>query len=131
MVLSRTHPTERSSSSPPPTVERRRGLVLGAFAGVIGLACCVGPAAAALVGFTSAAVAADLGNRLYSDWGWAFKIAAVVFALAALVVQRRRAAACPADRRPDLRRLTLWLAGTALIAYGLLYIGTKALERLA
>ncbi len=101
------------------------------MAGLIGLACCVGPAAAALVGLTSAAAAADLGNRLYSEWGWAFKLAAAVFAVAAVVVQRRRAASCPVDRRPDLRRLMLWLAGSALVAYGLLYAGTKALERLA
>lgn len=125
--------TDLRPARPPaaPGTERKRGLALGALAGVLGLACCVAPAAAALVGVTSATVAVDLGNRLYTDWGWAFKGAAVVFAGSAVWVQRRRAARCSVDRRPDIRRLALWVGGTGLATYGLLYLGTKALERLA
>ena len=111
--------------------DRRRGVVIGTAAGMLGLGCCVAPAAAALVGATSATAAVDLGNRLYGDWGWAFKGAAVAFAGAAIWVQRRRARSCPIEERPDIRRLSLWIAGTGLATYGLLYAGTKALERLA
>ena len=123
--------TRRRRSSPTQHRERRRGVVIGTAAGVLGLGCCVAPAAAALVGATSATAAVDLGNRLYGDWGWAFKGAAVTFAGAAIWVQRRRARSCPTEERPDIRRLSLWMAGTGLATYGLLYAGTKALERLA
>lgn len=47
----------------------RRGIVAGLIAGVVGIGCCVGPAVAALTGITSAAVAIDLANSLYSEWG--------------------------------------------------------------
>lgn len=111
--------------------ERKRGIALGVLAGLLGLGCCVAPTAAALLGLTSAAAAVDVGNLLYGDWGWAFKGAAVAFAVAAVWMQRRRAAACSVDRRPDIRRLTLWLVVTGLGAYGLAYAGTKALARFA
>lgn len=121
-----TRPGARGQGS-----ERKRGIALGVLAGVLGLGCCVAPTAAALFGLTSAAAAVDIGNSLYGDWGWAFKGAAVAFAGAAVWIQRRRAVACAVDKRPDVRRLTLWLVVTGLGAYGLLYAGTKALARLA
>ncbi|HYZ91072.1 MAG TPA: hypothetical protein VFA34_01610 [Actinomycetota bacterium] len=106
-------------------------MALGTVAGALGLGCCVGPAVAALIGVSSASAAADLGNRLYADWGWVFKTGAVAFAGAALLLQRRRAQDCPIDERPSLRRVALWTLGTGLATYGALYAGTKALERFA
>jgi hypothetical protein len=111
--------------------ERRRGFALGTLAGTIGLGCCVYPAALALTGLSSATAAVALGNRLYADWGWAFKGAAVVFASGALYVQKRRSDRCPMEARPDVRRIALWLGGTGIATYALLYAGTKGLERLA
>lgn len=111
--------------------ERKRGIALGVLAGVLGLGCCVAPTGAALLGLTSAAVAVDVGNSLYGDWGWAFKGAALAFAGGAVWIQRRRAAACSLDMRPDIRQLTLWLVVAGLGAYGLAYAGTKALARFA
>ena len=112
-------------------VERRRGVTLGALAGTLGLGCCVYPAAMALIGASSATAAAALGNRLYDEWGWAFKGAAIAFSGGALLVQRRRADRCAADEQPNLLKLGAWMGGTGLATYALLYAGTKGLERLA
>jgi hypothetical protein len=56
------------------------GIAAGVLAQVIGIGCCVGPAAAALAGFASAAVAIDAANSLYSQSGWEFKLAGVAAA---------------------------------------------------
>ncbi len=112
-----------------PTGERRRGAVLGVIAGVIGLGCCVYPVALVLLGLSSATAAVDLGNRLYGHWGWAFKGAAVSFAVLALWVQRRRYAACRTRERPNLFRVAAWLVGSGVVAYGALYAVTKLLAK--
>lgn len=124
-----------TTATPPSTtarpVERRRGVLLGLVAGTIGIGCCVAPVVLVLLGLASGAAAVDLGNRLYGDWGWAFRGAAIAFTAVALVVQRRRAAACPADARPDVRRTALWLAGVGVLTYGALYGVTKLLASFA
>ncbi|MGH2751836.1 MAG: hypothetical protein ACRDK3_13335 [Actinomycetota bacterium] len=112
-----------------PSERRPRGLLAGAAAGLVGLACCVGPAVAALLGLTSAAVAADLANTLYSQWGWAFKLAGISFAAGAVWLARRRARACPVDRRPNLKRFAAVLVVTGLAFYGGLYALTSWLEK--
>ncbi len=130
MVRTERRPAVRSPAAAAGS-ERRRGVALGALTGTIGLGCCVGPTILALLGLSSATAAASLGNHLYADWGWAFKGSAALFAATALAVQKRRAATCAIDERPDLGRMARWLAGSALISYGALYAGTKALEQLA
>jgi hypothetical protein len=86
---------------------------------------------AALLGLTSAAVAADLAAGLYSEWGWAFKLAGVGFATGALWVARRRARTCPADERPNLRRFAVILVASGVASYALLYALTTWLGSLA
>lgn len=118
----------------PPNVRssRRPGVTLGVIAGTLGLGCCVYPVVLALLGVSSAAAAVDLGNRLYSEWGWAFKAAAVVFAATAFAVQRRRAKKlCATDGRVDSRTAVIWTVGVGLGTFGLLYLATKGLSTLA
>ncbi|MBA2311698.1 MAG: hypothetical protein H0V97_02735 [Actinobacteria bacterium] len=64
---------------------------------------------AALLGLTSAAVATDLANTPYSEWGWAFKWAGISFAIGAVWLARRRARASSVDRRPNLKRFVVVL----------------------
>jgi hypothetical protein len=108
-----TAPTRPTSNAHGVPQSRRRGIVLGVLAGVLGLGCCVYPVVLVLLGLSSATAAVDLGNGLYSDWGWAFKGAAVVFAGAAVLIQRKRARACSVERRPNIARVALWLGVSA------------------
>lgn len=113
------------------TEERRSGTKLGILTGAIGLGCCLYPVALVLLGISSAASAVSLGRYLYGTWSWAFRLAAVAFAVAALAVQRRRALSCPADRRPRLGRTAAWLVGSGVLTYAVLYAVTTALGALA
>ncbi len=106
------------------------GVRAGLLAGTIGILCCVGPTVAALLGLTSAAVAVDLANDLYSDWGWAFKLAGAVTAGAAFWLARRRAGSCPVDERPNLMRFAIVLVGTGVLTYLALYALTTWLGTL-
>jgi hypothetical protein len=101
------------------------------IAGLIGIGCCVYPVALVLLGLSSAVAAVDLANVLLDEWGWAFKSAGVVFALAALRIQRRRARACPVDVRPTLTRNAVWIAAIAVATYAVVYGLTTWLGSLA
>lgn len=98
-----------------------RSARLGAIAGAIGLGCCLYPVVLVLLGLSSASAALDLGNRLFAEWGWAFKLSGVVFAVGALWVQRRRSRTCSADARPGLARSTAVIAVVTVLTYAALY----------
>lgn len=109
----------------------RSGLLGGLAAGTIGLACCVGPAVAALLGLTSAAVAIDVANTLFSEWGWAFKLAGGVFAAVAIGLAYRRRRSCGTDARRGTGRFAAVLIATGLATYGVLYAGTTWLGNIS
>ncbi|MDQ3619998.1 MAG: hypothetical protein M3391_07715 [Actinomycetota bacterium] len=102
---------------------------VGIAAGIVALGCCVGPAVAALLGLSSAAVAIDLATNLYSEWGWAFKIAGMVSAVMVVALARRRSRQC--GTRPRLMKFTVVLVGTGLATYAVLYAGTTWLGQQA
>lgn len=102
----------------------RSGALSGVAAGVVALGCCVGPAVAALLGVTSAAVALDLANDLYSTWGWAFKAAGAALGGVVLYAAWRRSRKCEPERRRGLGRFAAVLVVSGALTYGLLYAGT-------
>lgn len=106
-----------------------RAVVAGVTAGLIGISCCAGPAAAALLGLTSATVAIDVATSLYDGWGWAFKLAAVIFAAGVIMLGYRRSRRC--SLKPNLARFTLILLSVGIGTYGLVYAGTSSLGRAA
>lgn len=113
-------PTPTTAGSPP-TSSPRLSAALGAIAGLIGISCCTYPVALVLLGLSSAAAAVDLANLLFDEWGWAFRSAGVLFAIAALWFQHRRARGCPVDARPSLAMNALWISATAVATYAVLY----------
>jgi hypothetical protein len=127
----RSTETDPARVGTPPAVRSRRSALLGAIAGLIGIGCCVYPLALVLLGLSSAAVAVDLANVLFDEWGWAFKSAGMAFALAGLWIQRRRARACPVDARPTLTRNALWIAAAGVATYAVFYAFTTWLGGLA
>jgi hypothetical protein len=94
---------------------------VGVAAGVVALGCCVGPAVAALVGVTSGAFALDLATDLYSQWGWAFKIAGAGVGLIAFARARSRMRACSTEGGSGLKRFAAVVIVSGLATYGALY----------
>lgn len=122
-------PVNSVSADPSPSARDRCGFVAGIAAGFIALSCCVGPAIGALLGITSATVAFGVATDLYDHWGWAFKLAGVIFAGAAVVLVVRRQRACGA--RPRVWRSIGVIGIAGVVTYSLLYGATTWLGTLA
>jgi hypothetical protein len=129
-MANRTTEGEPSSRKRQAAKTRGRSIRWGLAAGVVGLGCCVYPVVLALLGLASAAVAIDLGNFLYDEWGWAFRLAGAALAAVALAVQWRRRRRCPADARPSFWGAAVLLGAVAIFTYGVLYLLTTALGML-
>lgn len=125
------HAESDAPSRPSGRTRAGRNAWLGGVAGAIGLGCCVYPVVLVSLGLSSASAAVDLGNHLYAEWGWAFKLAGVAFASFALLMQRRRARACAVDARPRLARNATVLAVVAIATYATLYAATTWLGQLS
>lgn len=78
--------------------DRRGVLVISALAGLIGGLCCVTPVVLVLLGLASISVAADLGNVLYGDYRWLFRLTALAFLALALWIYFRRRGICTLDQ---------------------------------
>lgn len=108
-------------------VARPRARWLGAAAGLLGIGCCIYPVVLALLGVSTAAEAIALGNRLYGTWGWTFKIAGGVLAVAGIIVQLRRRRQCSVGGAAKNRGFIVRVALIGVVAYWLVYGVTKAL----
>lgn len=77
----------------------RKGIfVISGLAALIGGLCCLTPVVLVLVGLAGISAAAGLGNMLYGDYRWLFRLAALGFLAAALVVYFRRRGICTLDQ---------------------------------
>ncbi len=77
----------------------RKGIFLiSGLAALIGGLCCLTPVVLVLVGLASLSVAADMGNVLYGDYRWLFRIAALTFLALALGFYFRRKGICTLDQ---------------------------------
>jgi hypothetical protein len=74
--------------------ERKAILLLASLGGFIGALCCLAPIVLVLLGLASVSAAASLGNVLYGEYAWAFRIAALVFLAIGLVVYFRKRGIC-------------------------------------
>ncbi len=80
------------------TSDRRSSAILALIAGVIGGLCCLTPIVLVLLGLATVAFAADLGNVLYGEYRWAFRLTALGFLAATLVVYFRKRGICTLDQ---------------------------------
>ncbi len=92
--------------------DRRGVLAISALAGLIGGLCCFTPIVLVMLGLASISVAADLGNVLYGEYRWIFRIAALAFLALALVIYFRRRGICTLDQA---RRERNRIINTALV----------------
>ncbi|MEX2556511.1 MAG: hypothetical protein WEB06_12905 [Actinomycetota bacterium] len=106
---------------------RTRAGRLGAFAGLAAISCCVFPIVLVLFGLATASEAIALGNRLYGDWGWVFKIVGAAFAAAGVVIHLRRSGECTVQGARRHRAYIARILLVALVVYWVVYGATKLL----
>ncbi len=103
----------------------RSGLTLGSLAGLVGISCCVAPTIVALLGLISASVAIGLGTTLYSEYGWYFRGAGLVFAAIGVggLLSRRRSCS-PRGVRAQWRLLACTILSMVVVYAGLYWLTT-------
>lgn len=114
---------QQGETTSPPLRARR----IGIFAGLAAITCCVYPIVLFLFGAASAAEAIAVGNTLYGQWGWAFKLGGAGLAVVGIVIQLRRRGQCSIK---GARRSWPFLARVAMVSFGVycaVYAVTKAL----
>ncbi len=77
--------------------DRKAIFILSSAAGIIGGLCCLTPIVLVLFGLASVSAAASLGNMLYGDYRWLFRILALIFVGIGLAVYFRRLGICTLD----------------------------------
>lgn len=102
--------------------DRKGILLMSGFAALIGGLCCVTPVVLVLLGLASLSVAADLGNVLYGDYRWAFRLAALAFLGLALWVYFRKRGICTLDQARRQRNQIFNTTLVVLIAAVGMYI---------
>jgi len=101
----------------------RKGIFLiSALAALIGGLCCVTPIVLVLLGLSTLAFANSLGNVLYGDYRWAFRLAALAFLALALGVYFRKRGICTLDQARRQRNRILNTTLIVLIAAIGMYI---------
>ncbi len=123
--------THTVTDAPPRSPARSHPGLIGAFAGVVGIGCCLYPIVLVLLGLSTAAAAVDLGKTLFRDRGWAFKLAGLGLIAVAVAIQRRRSRSCPPDAPPRVARDLVTMAVVAVVTYAALYTTTTWLGNAA
>lgn len=101
------------------------------MAGLVGISCCVGPTALALVGLISGATAYTVANDLYDSWAWGFRAAGLAVATALVWWSLRRRNACSIDGLKQARTGLVRIALAGVVTYGILYALTTWLGTFA
>ncbi len=99
----------------------RKGIFLmSGFAALIGGLCCVTPVVLVLLGLSTLAFANSLGNVLYGEHRWVFRVAALVFLALTLWVYFRKRGICTLDQaRRERNRIINTTLVVLLFAIGM------------
>ncbi len=99
----------------------RKGIFLiSGFAALIGGLCCVTPVVLVLLGLSTLAFANSLGNVLYGEYRWAFRVAALVFLALTLWVYFRKRGICTLEQaRRERNRIINTTLVVLLFAIGM------------
>lgn len=77
----------------------RKGIFLiSGLAALVGGLCCMTPVVLVLLGLSTVAFANSMGNVLYGEYRWAFRLAALVFLALTLWMYFRRRGICTLDQ---------------------------------
>ena len=66
--------------------ETKKGVLFGIASGFVAITCCVSPVVFVLLGIATAAEAVTLGDTLYYEYGWFFRTAGLIVAVAAVIL---------------------------------------------
>lgn len=109
----------------------RSGLRVGVLAGLVGVACCVGPTVMALFELASVSFAISLSNTLYYEYGGYFRGAALLLGTLGVIGLLRGRKSCTLRGAKEQWRLILTVAATMVVVYVALYGLTTWLGRAA
>lgn len=109
----------------------RSGLKLGAFAGLLGIACCVSPVVLVLLGLSSVSFAISLGDTLYYEYGWYFRGAALLLAGIGVVRILRGRKTCTLRGAAAQWKLIVSVIVAMVVVYVFFYWATSYLGRTA
>ena len=109
----------------------RSGLKLGVLAGLVGIACCVGPTVLALLGLASVSFANSLSNTLYYEYGWYFRGAAALLGGLGVIGLLRGRGSCTLRGAREQWRLILTVVAMMVVVYAALSWLTTWLGRAA
>lgn len=93
-------------------VDHKVILALSSVSALIGGLCCLTPIVLVLLGVASVSVAADLGNVLYGDYRWLFRLASLLLTAAALVIYFRGRGVCTLA---EAKRRRKWLLNISIL----------------
>lgn len=102
--------------------DRKAIWLLSAIGGLIGGLCCLTPIVLVLFGLAGVSAAASLGNVLYGDYHWAFRIAALICLSIGLVVYFRQRGICTLDEARRQRNRILNVSFLAVFTATGIYI---------
>jgi hypothetical protein len=91
------------------------------------ITCCVSPVVLALLGIATAAEAVTLGDTLYYTYGWVFRGAGLVVAVAAVYLYLRGRRSCSIQGARHYWRLPMALVVAGGVTYASLFWFTKYL----
>lgn len=104
---------------------------IGFLGGLVGILCCVGPTALALLGVVSAATAFTWSTDLYADYAWWFRLAGLAAIGLMVWVTLRKRDQCRLSDVKALRWRLLGMLGVATVTYIALYALTTWLGTFA
>lgn len=87
-------------------------LALSSVSALIAGLCCLTPIVLVLLGIASISVAASLGNVLYGDYRWLFRLVSLLLTAAALIIYFRRRGVCTLM---EVKRRRKWLLNMSLL----------------
>jgi hypothetical protein len=95
---------------------------LATIGGLLGGLCCLTPIVLVMFGLATVSAANSMGNVLYGEYKWAFRIAALVFLGVGLVVYFRRRGVCTLDQARRERNRIVNAALATLVLFAAVYV---------
>ncbi len=97
-------------------------LLVSTLSGLLGGLCCLTPIVMVLLGLSTVTAANSVGNWLYGDYKWHFRVVALVFLLLASILYFRGQGICSLDQAKRERNRIVNTALLALSAFVTVYV---------